>query len=218
MLERALRLADRKPHEVLVARKESFAHGLDLEGRDVRRNSTASEHIIITKRAELPPARSRHRRLPGSRLAALLACLLVLATAGFGNAGDGSARAAPNNPARSRPQAAESPRFPKTDRIVVGYRSSAEETPTRVVDLPPAASMTATLARLRAERGVLWAVPDYVAHATGAVVPNDPGTTKVAGGWRELQWNLDGPFGVRAPEAWANAAAAGAPAGSKAIV
>jgi serine protease len=103
-------------------------------------------------------------------------------------------------------------------KIVVGYRSSAEETPTRVVSLPRGAGMEATLTRLRAQKGIAWAVPDYVAHTTGTVIPNDPGTARVAGGWRALQWNLDGPFGVRAPEAWANAAAAGAPAGKKVIV
>lgn len=78
--------------------------------------------------------------------------------------------------------------------------------------------MTPTLARVRREPGVAWAVPDYVAHATGIVIPNDPGTGQAPGDWRELQWNFDGPFGVRAPEAWANAAASGSPAGSKVVV
>jgi serine protease len=78
--------------------------------------------------------------------------------------------------------------------------------------------MSATLARLRHQKGVAWAVPDYVAHATGIVVPNDPGTSHTAGGWRALQWNFDGPFGVRAPEAWANAGASRSPAGSKVVV
>jgi serine protease len=114
--------------------------------------------------------------------------------------------------------AAASAQAAEPSKIVVGYRSSAEETPTRVVSLPRGAGMAATLTRLRAQKDIAWAVPDYVAHATGTVIPNDPGTARAAAGWRALQWNFDGPFGVRAPEAWANAAAAGAPAGKKVIV
>lgn len=74
------------------------------------------------------------------------------------------------------------------------------------------------LARVRRERGIEWAVPDYIARSSGSVVPNDPGTARVAGGWQRLQWNFAGPFGIDAPEAWANAAAAGAPAGRKVVV
>jgi serine protease len=144
----------------------------------------------------LPRASHRHRRSPGLRLAALAACLLATAA----SAASASARTA------------------EVDRIVVGYRSSAEQPPTRVLRLAPAASMSATLARLRRQPGVAWAVPDYVAHAAGTVNPDDPGTAGVAGGWRELQWNFAGPFGVRAPEAWANVARGGAPAGSRVTV
>jgi serine protease len=84
--------------------------------------------------------------------------------------------------------------------------------------VPTGRSLDATLARLRRQKGVAWAVPDYVAHATGMVIPNDPGSGHAAGDWRELQWNFDGRFGVNAPEAWANAAATGSPAGSKVVV
>jgi serine protease len=103
-------------------------------------------------------------------------------------------------------------------KIVVGYSSTGEETPTRVIGLPRGASMATALARARREPGVAWAVPDYVAHATGTVIPNDPGTGPAPGDWRERQWNFDGRFGVRAPEAWANASASGSPAGSKVVV
>jgi serine protease len=140
-----------------------------------------------------PPIRPRYRCLPGLRLAVPLLCVSM-------------ALCAPSA------QASE------TNRIVVGYRSSAEEAPTRVVALPRGASMTATLARLRRQRGIAWAVPDYVAHATSTMIPNDPGTSHTAGGWRALQWSFDGQFGVRAPEAWANAAASGSPAGSKVLI
>ena len=101
-----------------------------------------------------------------------------------------------------------------------GGRPDASETEptTRLVRLAPGANLDSTLARLRRKNGVAWAVPDYVAHATGMMIPNDPGSSHTAGGWRALQWNFDGQFGVRAPEAWANAGASGSPAGSKVVV
>jgi serine protease len=118
------------------------------------------------------------------------------------------------------------------DRVVVGYAPAAATTAragdaavaawepvTHVLALPRGVSLAAALARLRKQRGVLWAVPDYVAHATAMTIPNDPGTAHLAGGWRALQWNFDGPFGVRAPAAWANEPArGGAREGSKVIV
>jgi len=68
---------------------------------------------------------------------------------------------------------------------------------------------------------VAWAVPDYIAHAAQVpppYIPNDPGNTGKPGGWQQLQWNFAGPFGVNAPQAWANVAAAGHPGGSGVIV
>lgn len=47
------------------------------------------------------------------------------------------------------------------------------------------------------------------------LIPNDPGNGK---GWQELQWNFSGPFGVNAPQAWANAANAGGRGGRGVIV
>ena len=65
--------------------------------------------------------------------------------------------------------------------------------------------------RLKQNKRVRYAVPDYVAHASG-FVPDDPG---IAGptGWQDLQWNFSGPYGVDAPDAWSQAIAAGAPGG-----
>jgi serine protease len=65
---------------------------------------------------------------------------------------------------------------------------------------------------------VEWAVPDYVAHTTSLSVPNDPGLGHAPGDWQQLQWNFSGPFGVNAPQAWANVLADGAPGGSKVVV
>lgn len=90
---------------------------------------------------------------------------------------------------------------------------------TRVLRLRPGVSVQAALRRLAGHHGVLWAKPDYIAHiASGAFIPDDPGVSHVAGGWRSLQWNFVGPFGVGAPEAWANLIADGAPGGRGVIV
>ncbi len=85
---------------------------------------------------------------------------------------------------------------------------------TRRLRLAPGESLTAALKRLRGERDVQWAVPDYLAHSAGQVIPDDVGKAGgPPGGWRELQWNFAGTFGVNAPEAWANVAADGRPGG-----
>jgi serine protease len=84
---------------------------------------------------------------------------------------------------------------------------------TQLLRLPSGVSITAALRRLRAQHGVQWAVPDYVAHVAGGLIPNDEGTGHEPGDWQLLQWNFVGQFGVNAPEAWANVAADGAPGG-----
>jgi serine protease len=115
------------------------------------------------------------------------------------------------------PAGAQAPR-----RIVVGYRApdaavaaQAAGAPIRtsLVTVPAGQSLDAALRRIRGRGDVQWAVPDYRAHAAGTIVPNDRGAGTTPGGWQELQWNFAGRFGVGAPEAWANVAAAGAPGG-----
>lgn len=97
--------------------------------------------------------------------------------------------------------------------------SAAETSTTHLLNLPPGASLDATLAKLRAEKSVMWAVPDYTAHTANVSIPNDPGVTgSTPGGWQPIQWNFDGTYGVDAPQAWANVAADGAPGGSKVVV
>ncbi len=90
---------------------------------------------------------------------------------------------------------------------------------TRVLRLKPGLPITLALARLRRQRDVQWAVPDYLAHSAEAaapppLVPNDPGLGGAPGDWQLLQWNFAGPFGIEAPRAWANLAADGAPGGA----
>jgi serine protease len=89
---------------------------------------------------------------------------------------------------------------------------------TQVVRIPNGESVPAALRRLRRERSVVWAVPDYRAHAAGELLPNDRGVGAAAGDWQQLQWNFTGAASVNAPEAWANLAADGAPGGQGVIV
>ena len=99
-----------------------------------------------------------------------------------------------------------------------GSREQPPSARTRLLRLAPGVSVASALRRLRAQRGVAWAVPDYRAHVAGGLIPNDEGANHHAGGWQELQWNFSGEFGVGAPEAWANVAADGAPGGQGVIV
>ncbi|HEX4115577.1 MAG TPA: S8 family serine peptidase [Solirubrobacteraceae bacterium] len=100
-----------------------------------------------------------------------------------------------------------------------GGESSEETASTHLLSIPAGANLDDTLAKLRREKDVVWAVPNYVAHTTSVSVPNDPGTTgDTPGGWQQTQWNFDGTYGVNASQAWANVAADGAPGGAKVIV
>jgi serine protease len=92
----------------------------------------------------------------------------------------------------------------------IGHTSTQTSTAhTRLLRLPAGESVATALRRIRAEHGVQWAVPNYTAHIAGTFIPDDEGTTQEPGGWQQLQWNFVGPFGVDAPEAWANVAADG---------
>jgi serine protease len=88
--------------------------------------------------------------------------------------------------------------------------SSASE---QVLRLPKGLSVAKAVARLRHERGVAYAVPDYIAHAAGAWVPDDPGRAGVPRGWERMQWNFLPQNGVDAPRAWANLRATHRPGG-----
>jgi serine protease len=99
---------------------------------------------------------------------------------------------------------------------------------TRLLRLRAGVSIASALAKLRGQRDVAWAVPDYIAHIAAArdpspppipaeLIPDDPGAAKTPGGWQQLQWNFlgtPGTFGVDAPRAWANLVRDGAPGGA----
>lgn len=83
----------------------------------------------------------------------------------------------------------------------------------RVVRLQRGVSVSAALRKLRRQSGVAYAVPNYIAHASGSWIPDDPGRANVRGGWSRLQWNFLPGAGVNAPAAWANLIADHRPGG-----
>jgi serine protease len=88
---------------------------------------------------------------------------------------------------------------------MVARRSVAAPAPrSRLLELQRGESVPAAIARLRRQPGVAYALPDYIAHATGEFYPNDQGRANQPQGWEKLQWNLMPSTGINAPEAWAN--------------
>jgi len=79
----------------------------------------------------------------------------------------------------------------------------------RQLEIEDGDSVKDTVAELRKDPNVAYAVPNYKAHASG-LVPNDPAFG--------LQWNLSGPFGINMPDAWDLARARNAPGGRGAVV
>lgn len=101
---------------------------------------------------------------------------------------------------------------------MVARRSAAAAAPrSRVLQLRRGESVATAIARLRHVPGVAYALPNYLAHATGAFYANDVGRASQAQGWEKLQWNLMPSTGVNAPEGWANLLAAHR-AGGKGVV
>jgi serine protease len=86
--------------------------------------------------------------------------------------------------------------------------SGVGDTPaTRIVHVPRGVSLAQEVARLRRQRGVVYAVPDFLAHVSSAQqgwVPNDPGRIRATRGWRQMQWNFLSSAGVNATQAWTN--------------
>ena len=70
-------------------------------------------------------------------------------------------------------------------------------------------SVRETIAELRADPNVAYAVPNWRAHAA-ATAPNDPAF--------RLQWNFFGEYGINVIEAWTLAEQLGAPGGRGAVV
>jgi serine protease len=166
----------------------------------------------------------------------VLATLLATATLLAG----GTARVAPALAVARRPAKPAAPDYVPGE-VVVGY--AADPTPTaqiahatrdartgsisteentsedtQVVKVPRGQTISQTIAQLRRRRGVLYAVPDYIAHQAGGWFPNDRGDTDHAHGWEALQWNFLAGTGVDAPDAWAHMFADHRPGGRGVVI
>jgi len=114
---------------------------------------------------------------------------------------------------------ATAPRARAATARAAGAKDPVAASRTRLLRLTAGVPVPVALARLRRRHNVVWAVPDYVAHAAEAaplpppLIPNDPGLGGAPADWRLVQWNFVGTFGVNAPQAWGNLAADGAPGG-----
>jgi serine protease len=177
-----------------------------------------------------------------SRLRAVLLAALVAMLALAASAATASAATAPYLPgvvvvglAGRTP-----PRLRNATLARAGMESAqTPATGIREVKLRRGVSVREALRRLRGRAGVLWAVPDYIAHMAVAApqpagvpfpfqplmastdqfvgtafYPDDPGTSGISGGWQQLQWNFDGRYCVNAPQAWGNLNADGRPGGA----
>ena len=96
------------------------------------------------------------------------------------------------------------------DELLVRFDGGAE----RVLQLPQGVDLPTAEQALVANPAVAYAVPNYVAHASG--IPNDPGPAGGTGGWQRTQWNFlpcgslcgetaaqyQARGGLNAPEAW----------------
>jgi serine protease len=108
-------------------------------------------------------------------------------------------------------------------RLGVHPVNAAPVDSTQVLRLPRGLSVAQAVARLRRQRGVAYAVPNFIAHiaASPAIpgwIPNDPGRARRPDGWEALQWNFLPVAGVDAPLAWAHLNAVGRPGGRGATV
>ena len=87
----------------------------------------------------------------------------------------------------------------------------------KTVHVPAGRSIWPVIAKLRRQRGVRYAVPNYVAHTAGWI-PDDPGISGHAQGWQQLQWNFLTGAGVDAPDAWGHMFADHRPGGRGMVI
>jgi serine protease len=83
---------------------------------------------------------------------------------------------------------------------------------TRVLRIRDGESVAETVHELEARPDVATAAPNATARIAG-FIPNDPGSSRVKGGWQRLQWNFLPGHGVNAPDAWQHLINAGHPGG-----
>ncbi len=157
----------------------------------------------------MDPRASTHR--PGTAIRCALACVGLLASAAVATPalGAGEDEGAPVTPTDDATELAGEEYVP--GELLVRVRGQEEAT----VEIPPGTDPAQVAERIERDDDVAYAAPNYVAHVTGRMIPNDPGSTGGAGGWTASQWNfLGGEGGIGAPLAWDALRDAGMPGGA----
>jgi serine protease len=151
-----------------------------------------------------------------SLLAALLACGLGAAWAPSARAADPTAQIVVRSAAGQAPSALRAAVHDAGARVVGAAPGGRV-----VVQAAGAGAVDRTVAALRRERAVASAGPRLVARLAEDGL-DDTGlasrSAAAAGGWAQAQWDLTGPFGIDAPNAWPLARAAGRAPGAGVIV
>jgi serine protease len=181
--------------------------GSTQEHAEKRRSwlSAGRQHIILPSLRPLP-------RPPHPRLALVPACTLVLALAAAPAAQATAAQSANRLVVRFKhaiPSAVRTATLREAGVAVANRVAGAD-----VVRPRAGVSAGDALRRLLRRRPVAWA--ERSLRAGAAYVPNDSGVASVAGppaGWADVQWELNGPFGINAPQAWSQASKLGGSGG-----
>ena len=110
-------------------------------------------------------------------------------------------------------------RIARDAAMKMGIRAAASAPPSgELLRLPRGVTVGGAIVRLRRQPGVAYAVPDFIAHAAGAWVPDDPGRAHHPGGWEATQWDFLPTIGLDAPDAWGNMFADHHPGGRGVVV
>jgi serine protease len=147
------------------------------------------------------PAPRHTNPAPRSTAAVVVVLALLLAAAAWPSAAI-AADYVPNEVLVGYSNGSAAARIQKT--MGVRLAAAAPASGSQVLRVPAGVTVPQEVARLKRQRGVAYAVPNYIAHAAGSWIPDDPGRTGHAKGWELLQWNFLPGVGVNAPEAWAN--------------
>ncbi|HEX3614979.1 MAG TPA: S8 family serine peptidase [Solirubrobacteraceae bacterium] len=181
------------------------------------------DHPLAGPRFPLAPRR-RPARVPGRRNAAAAAAVTLVLGAAATTYALNVTRVTRG---RTTPATATETTLPyEPHELIVGYHGTAtnlvnevntqttlhvtlsprpETTPNeRLLQLPPGTTPIEAAKTIGKLKGVISALPDYIAHIAGQFFPDDPGRAHKIHGWESLQWNFMPAAGVNAPQAWAN--------------
>ena len=152
-----------------------------------------------------------------TRLLTTLLAVLALPAAAAAPAGAATPAQRPDEVVVAYAPATGEPQRESTERATGTDTAEVPAPQTEVLRIRDGESVAETIRELRSRPGVLYAVPNVIARASG-FIPNDRGPAGVYRGWTRTQWNFLPGVGVNAPDAWANLIAVRAYGGRGATV